>query len=72
MNVPACMCEHVCVRVLLCVCVCVCVQDEVEDTVKKLQVENIRLETELRHEREQTEMLRAELADSQKVGCYIF
>ena len=43
------------------------VQDEVEDMVKKLQVENSRLEAELRHEQERTEMLQAELADSQKV-----
>ena len=44
------------------------VQDEVEDAVKKLQVENARLEAELQREQERTEVIQAELVDSQKVG----
>nr|KAG5711398.1 hypothetical protein BaRGS_025825 [Batillaria attramentaria] len=42
-------------------------KDEMEDTLQRLQVENARLDSDLRHERERAEMLQAELTDSYKV-----
>lgn len=42
-------------------------QEELEDNMHRLQVDNARLEAELRHERDRAEMLQAELSDSDKV-----
>lgn len=50
--------------------VCMCggnLQEELEDNMHRLQVDNVRLEAELRHERDRAEMLQAELSDSDKV-----
>ncbi|XP_025107732.1 ankyrin repeat domain-containing protein 26-like isoform X2 [Pomacea canaliculata] len=42
-------------------------KEELEDNMHRLQVDNARLEAELRHERDRAEMLQAELSDSDKV-----
>ncbi|XP_070192077.1 ankyrin repeat domain-containing protein 26-like isoform X3 [Littorina saxatilis] len=42
-------------------------KEEIEDTVQRLQVDNARLEADLRHERERAIMLQADLDDSHKV-----
>ncbi|XP_076469124.1 uncharacterized protein LOC143299673 isoform X3 [Babylonia areolata] len=42
-------------------------KEEMEETVQRLQMENARLDTDLRHERDRTQMLQAELTDSKKV-----
>ncbi|XP_025107736.1 ankyrin repeat domain-containing protein 26-like isoform X6 [Pomacea canaliculata] len=41
-------------------------KEELEDNMHRLQVDNARLEAELRHERDRAEMLQAELSDSDK------
>ena len=42
-------------------------QLELEGNHQKLQVDNVRLDAELKHEKQKTEMLQHDLADSQKV-----
>ncbi|XP_025107734.1 ankyrin repeat domain-containing protein 26-like isoform X4 [Pomacea canaliculata] len=45
-------------------------KEELEDNMHRLQVDNARLEAELRHERDRAEMLQAELSDSDKISSY--
>ncbi|XP_053377095.1 trichohyalin-like isoform X6 [Mercenaria mercenaria] len=40
---------------------------ELEENYQKIQVENVRLDAELKHEKQKTDMLQRDLADSQKV-----
>ncbi|KAH3892929.1 hypothetical protein DPMN_017065 [Dreissena polymorpha] len=40
---------------------------ELEENYQKLQVDNVRLDAELKHEKQKTDMLQRDLADSQKV-----
>ncbi|XP_052779634.1 ankyrin repeat domain-containing protein 26-like isoform X5 [Mya arenaria] len=42
-------------------------KSELEENYQRLQVENVRNEAELKHEKQKTEMLQRDLADSQKV-----
>ncbi|KAL8595237.1 hypothetical protein ACOMHN_043389 [Nucella lapillus] len=42
-------------------------KEEMEESVQRLQMDNARLETDLRHERDRTQMLQSELTDSKKV-----
>ncbi|XP_060576516.1 uncharacterized protein LOC132733823 isoform X21 [Ruditapes philippinarum] len=42
-------------------------KSELEENYQKIQVENVRLDAELKHEKQKTDMLQRDLADSQKV-----
>lgn len=39
-----------------------------EETLQKLQVDNVKLQAELGHEKQRAEMLQKDLQDSQRVG----
>ena len=43
-------------------------QSELEEQYQKLQVDNVRVEAELKHEKQKVEMLQRDLLDSQKVS----
>ena len=43
-------------------------QSDLEEQYQKLQVDNVRVEAELKHEKQKVEMLQRDLVDSQKVS----